>query len=486
MPREPYQRCSQAIFEAWLKPRIQAESHIDSHFGLKFESLTEREDGVESTLVDVSTGEKHIVHSQYVLGCDGAGSRVRMAMGSELIGGPIPTSIFLVHFKSRDLTALQKYGQFWHIFLTAGSGIIAQDEVDTWTVHWPMPLGTDWETLSPEKVIYDALGGSSSPYPIKIDQILVKSTWRPNIYVAERFASSSRRIFICGDAAHQNIPTGGYGMNTAVGDCFDIGWKLAAILHGYGGKYLLDSYEAERKPVAVRNIERSGVHWKVHGDYQSWVRERPGAVLSDSEEGKKLRARIAEHFESHDGENQDHGIEMGYRYNGSPVVVPDGEVQEPEWNPRNYIPSTWPGSRVPHVFLEGSETSIFDLLGPDYTIVDFSEVGKWATKFSEAAARLNIPLLQVHLPEEKHVRDIWGREAVLIRPDDHVSWRAPINGNVSVDVEQVLKIATGRESALSENSATVDVLDVVKEKGFTSTLGNVDQNKVEGLAAFQK
>lgn len=89
MPREPYQRCSQAVFEAWLKPRIQAESAIDSHFGLKFESLVESEDGVESTLVDVQTGELHLVKSQYVVGCDGAGSRVRAHIGAELVGGPV-------------------------------------------------------------------------------------------------------------------------------------------------------------------------------------------------------------------------------------------------------------------------------------------------------------------------------------------------------------------------------------------------------------
>jgi 2-polyprenyl-6-methoxyphenol hydroxylase-like FAD-dependent oxidoreductase len=89
MPLEPYQRCSQAILEAWLKPRVLAEPLIDCHYGLKFESLVETEKGVESTLSDVTTGEKHVVHSEYVVGCDGAGSRVRKAMGSELIGGPV-------------------------------------------------------------------------------------------------------------------------------------------------------------------------------------------------------------------------------------------------------------------------------------------------------------------------------------------------------------------------------------------------------------
>jgi FAD-dependent monooxygenase len=89
LPREPYQRCSQAVLESWLKPRIQAEKLIDARFGLKFDSLIETDDGVESTLTDVTTGEQHIVHSKYVVGCDGAGSRVRKSVGIELIGGPV-------------------------------------------------------------------------------------------------------------------------------------------------------------------------------------------------------------------------------------------------------------------------------------------------------------------------------------------------------------------------------------------------------------
>lgn len=88
LPREPYQRCSQAVLESWLKPRIQAEKLIEGHFGLKFESLTETDEGVESTLTDEVTGEQHIIHSKYVVGCDGAGSRVRRSVGINLLGGP--------------------------------------------------------------------------------------------------------------------------------------------------------------------------------------------------------------------------------------------------------------------------------------------------------------------------------------------------------------------------------------------------------------
>lgn len=395
--------------------------------------------------------------------------------------------MLLVHFKSRDLTALQQQGQFWHIFFSHGGVIISQDEIDTWTVHQPIGLDTDWEAMDAEETIRNALGGSIGPFPLKIDQVLLKSAWRPNICVAERYTSPGGRVFLSGDAAHQNIPTGGYGMNSAVGDSFDLGWKLASVIKGYGGRFLLDSYETERKPVAVRNIERSGVHHSVHQEYVGWVREAGhGAVTAQDAAGRALRQRIADHVLSHDGENQDHGIEMGYRNEQSPVVISEPNTSAPEWNYRNYIPSTWPGARAPHVFLADSETSIFDLFGPEYTLVDFSPDGKWAGRFSEVAGRLTIPLKTVHLPDEPHVAGIWERQAVLIRPDDHVAWRAPANLDTPVDVERMLNIAVGKLSSASEASITDDVLVKVRKDGFSGTIGNVNRDEVKLLAAFQK
>jgi hypothetical protein len=394
--------------------------------------------------------------------------------------------MLLVHFKSRDLSKLQAQGQFWHIFFTGGGVIISQDEVDTWTTHLPIALDANSDEIDPEQAIYDVLGGSIGSYPIKIDKILVKSAWRPNICIATEYASKGGRIFLSGDAAHQNIPTGGYGMNTAVGDSFDIGWKLAAVLKGFGGHHLLDSYEAERKPVAVRNIDRSGSHHDIHATYWNWNLEAgPDVVTSGSDEGQQLRAKIRNHVLASDGENKDHGIELGYRYNGSPIIVPDDEEVEPEWRLREYVASTWPGARAPHVYLADGKTSIFDLFGKDYTIVDFTEEGSISQHFMLSAAALNIPMTRVHLPSETHVNDVWGRPAVLIRPDDHVAWRAPLDLMATVDATRVLEIACGQSSSMT-NVFRPDVLKSVKEKGFSGTIGNQDQSKVQMLAAFQQ
>ncbi|KXH60580.1 FAD binding domain-containing protein [Colletotrichum nymphaeae SA-01] len=489
MPREPYQRCSQAIFEAWLKRRIESEELVEDHFGLKFETCTETSDGVKSELVNVVTGERHMVISQYLVGCDGAGSSVRRQLDIKMIGGPVPSAMYLIHFKSRDLTALHKQGQFWHIFFTSGSVVISQDEINTWTIHLPISLDTDWKSLDPTESIYRGLGGSLAPYPIKVDEILVCSSWRPNITIAERFASESFRVFLAGDAAHQNIPTGGYGMNTAVGDVFDLGWKLSAVLNGWGGQELLRSYEVERKPVAIRNIERSGQHFQVHQTYIKWVVDGGPDVLFNKEERRLLFNRIKAHTETHQGENKDHGIEMGYRYNASPVILQneagEGE-QEPSWDPRAFVPSSWPGGRAPHVYLRDGKTSIFDLFGVGFSIIDFTQAGTWSQEFDAAAGVLNIPLTKIHLPGEMHARKVWGRDAVLIRPDDHIAWRSPLDGK-RPDIRAVLETASGkqRQAQAKEDCESSHALEDIKQHGFTSTLGNVADNRTDLLAPFQ-
>jgi FAD-dependent monooxygenase len=388
--------------------------------------------------------------------CDSTSSRTSQRFFRLLITGEyLQTDGYVLGaFQIPRLDHASQQGQFWHIFFSHGGVIISQDEVDTWTTHLPISLDTDWASLDAEEAIRTVLKGSCTTPPpsIKIDNILVKSAWRPNICIAERYTSKGTRVFLSGDAAHQNIPTGGYGMNTAVGDSFDIGWKLAAVVKGYGGRSLLDSYEVERKPVAVRNIERSGVHHQVHFHYVGWVRDAgPGVVLTDEGKGRQLRQRIADHVRSRDGENQDHGVELGYRYEGSPVIFPDSHMRAAlEWNYRHYIPSTWPGSRAPHVYLADGDTSIFDLFSHDYTLVDFSKDGSWAAQFSKTAARLEIPLKIVHLPDEAHHAQVWERQALLVRPDDHVAWRAPVEvAAAEVDVERVLEIATGSWSSLA-------------------------------------
>lgn len=284
-------------------------------------------------------------------------------------------------------------------------------------------------------------------------------------------------------------PTGGYGMNTAVGDSFDIGWKVAAAVHGYGGRSLLRSYEDERRPVGMRNIDRSGVHWKVHATVWGWVAQANGAVLASSEEGTALRKKIAQHVKAHDGENTDHGIELGYRYQSDVIVLQEDAATEPSWSEKRYVPSTWPGARAPHVFLEDGVTSIFDLFGQGsaWTLVDFSQSGDYIKLFRPALASLKdkIPIEFVHLPNEPHAQKIWERQAVLVRPDDHVAWRSSANGSLDIEPEKIMLIATGQAPNGSTARSAVD-RNKTDQVQFTGTIGNIEHGKVEQLAAFQK
>lgn len=305
-----------------------------------------------------------------------------------------------------------------------GGAIIAQDEIETWTVHYFLPLGTDTSAISSEEAVYTVLGGLNGKYEVKIDEILVRSTWRPSIAVARNWATPDHRVFIAGDAAHQNIPTGGYGMNMGIGDAYDLGWKLAATMQ-YGGRGLLESYTAERRPVALRNVEHSGVHMRVHSDVaELFEGGDPHRVDWLTEEGEALRSRLHEHYKEHDGENKDFGIEMGYIYKSSVLQTPQPGEVKPLFRVAQYTPSTWPGSRAPHVFLSDG-SAIFDRFGMDWSLVTFTDQSADSAQlFLDAAESLSVPMKHIDLRNEEDAHRIWERNIVLVRPDEHVAWRA--------------------------------------------------------------
>jgi FAD-dependent monooxygenase len=370
-----------------------------------------------------------------------------------LIQPTSPVRAILVHFKSRDLRRLHKHGRFWHIFLLDPSGglggaIIAQDEKDTWTTHLFLPADADDDVdqQSSEEVVARVLGGMQSPYPITIDKVLVRSTWHPVIAVTRSWSGLHSRVFLAGDAAHQNIPTGGYGMNMGIGDAFDLGWKLASVITGIGGFKLLQSYEMERKPVAERNVARSGVHFQAHAELKNILcRENlnPSHVQDDSEAARRTKANVAQHYRENDGENKDFGIEMGYRYKSHIIVLDnDSEAVEPPWTPSEYTPTTWPGGRAPHIFLKDGR-AIFDEFGKDWTLLSFDGDASSQDFLMSTAEGFNIPVKLVCLPGEDLVKRIYERKLVLIRPDQHVAWRGHVMESKQ-EAERILQIVTGK------------------------------------------
>lgn len=278
-------------------------------------------------------------------------------------------------------------------------------------------------------------------------------------------------------------------MNTGLGDAYDIAWKLATCLNGAGGEALLNSYESERRPVAIRNVQRAAEHMAVHRHYSGKAIEAgPDAIFGTSEEGEELRSFIKNYVQDHDGENKDHGIEMGYRIRDSPIVWSEPGESEPEWTPRRYIPSTIAGGRPPHVFLTDGDRSIFDLFGEAYTIVDFSKDGSLSDRIEQLAKSARLRVTRVHLPDEEDARQVWERDHVLVRPDHFVAWRSDPAAEYTDDqLSSILAKAFGRQAQASspENSAHNTAKD--QKLSFAGVEHVVDQDKqtVDRLAAFQ-
>ncbi|KAL4935968.1 hypothetical protein BDV06DRAFT_233819 [Aspergillus oleicola] len=480
-PQEPYQRISQAVFEAAIRQECEKNPLVDLRFGWRVESVLENEQGCETVATERSTGESWTFLSKYIAACDGASSIVRRSLEIPLDGGPIPSQVLLVHFKSRDLARLYKQGRFWHLFVLSNKGeisgaCICQDEVSIFTVHMFLPLEQDASTeISSEDAIATVLGGDAGKYPIEVDEILVRSTYRPHIAVARQYSSPGGRVYLAGDSAHQNIPTGGYGMNMGIGDAYDLGWKLAASMQGYAGPGLLRSYGQERRPIALVCVERSGAHLAVHMGLGQFLAGKVPLVDQDTEEAQKIRQVIHEYYQARDGENKDIGVEMGQRYE-SEVLNLDNEVGStpPAFNPCVYTPGAG---------------SIFEQMGSVFTLVEFVEArisapASQGRPLVEAASSKAVPLKHLVLEGEDHAAAVWGARLVLVRPDFHVAWRGKGVSSLH-EAERILDVAVGKGSARTEFIETAQDIPA----RFTSAVSaNTQREKFEfaGIGEMQR
>jgi 2-polyprenyl-6-methoxyphenol hydroxylase-like FAD-dependent oxidoreductase len=410
-PAQPWQRCSQEIFEAVMMERCKQDPLIDVRQGWRLQTCVQSGDGVESTIVD-DNGSTEAIRSDYVVGCDGASSQVRRELGIEMQGAREITTFALVHFRSADLTGIRALGQFWHLYTSGGAVVIAQDEVDTWTMH--VDLGLDVQDPDPigdpHEFVAQALG-----QPIVIDSVLASSVWRPTALTADHYGRD--RILLAGDSAHTMVPTGGYGMNTGIGDAFNLGWKLAATVHGWGGRELLQSYEVERRPIGERNSIASLENAMVQFRYRELVDH--DLIGCDSAEGRAHRAAVAEFVHANDAENVSLGIELDIRYDTSPIVC-DAASDPPPWDRRCFVPTVRPGHRAPNVALGKGET-LFDRFGPWYTLLDAAGEPNGATRLLDEAEMVGVPIRHLTL-DDSRLRELYLHSLVLIRPDFHIAW----------------------------------------------------------------
>ncbi|WP_326686789.1 FAD-dependent monooxygenase [Streptomyces sp. NBC_01795] len=422
-PLEPYQRLPGNILEELLRRRAGEESLVELRTGTAFRELTQLPDGtVSATLTDMATGEEYTERARYVVGCDGASSAVRRSTAITVpIVGP-ETDHCDVYFRSTD-PRLRPHGRYFLGISAGGATLVSRDEKDTWTAFFPVLEDTGFER-DPIGVLSRRLGTD-----ITVEEVLKVTRWRGRMGVAERYREG--RVFLAGDAAHEFYPMGGHGANTGLGDAVDLGWKLAGVLKGWGGPGLLDSYEAERRPVALFNREMCFNLLEV------W--QRFPQLAAAGTPPSHLAGYLAQ--ERYQIENT--GIHFGYRYSSSPLVFGEDGAGEtpPDWQWTGITPSTWPGGRAPSVRLPDG-APLLDRLSDGFTLVDFSgkDLGQDVTA---VAGKRGMPL-DVLAVDDPHARGVWERDLVLVRPDQHIAWRGEAP---PADWGEVLDLVSGNGAA---------------------------------------
>ena len=436
MAAEPSMRISQVQLEPILKGVLETGSrHVTVRFGWGLETFTQDDGGVTATLRNTETGAAEQVRARYLAGCDGAGSITRRTLGIPVNtitpadyveagddhhnyldtarGAPPEDAervrgMFMIHWTSPELDLFERFGKVWHIQSPMGWTIISQNDRDTWTVHIPLPAIRDPENRDPQEILFEFLGCR-----FECD-IQVANPWSPRLGLADSYGAG--RVWLAGDAAHQVIPTGGYGMNSGLGDAMALGWVLAANVRGWGTPALFDAYEVERRHVGARvrigSARHAAVRFQIAEQYDPVLHE-------DSAAGAAKRAEVGAFIqEAGNLENEAWGLEWGYRYDDSPIVCHErGDGPAYEWE--HYEPGTWPGRRAPNVFLADGRP-IFDTFGRGFTLLSF---GGGAGEVLEAAARqAGLPLTVVQI-DDGHAAKLYERRLVLVRPDQHVGWR---------------------------------------------------------------
>jgi FAD-dependent monooxygenase len=315
------------------------------------------------------------------------------------------------------------------VYTTTGAVLIAQNETDTWTLHRdlgaqiddPDPIG------DPREFVARALGR-----PIVIDEVLASSVWRPNAMLADSYGRG--RILLAGDAVHTMIPTGGYGMNTGLGDAINLGWKLAAAVQGWGGHELVASYEIERRPIGDRNRTACLENAMAILQYRDLV--DPQLIEADTDAGQAHRRQVAQFLATNDAENLSLGIELDVRYDNSPVVLSDGTIA-PSWDRRTFVPTVRPGHRAPNIVL-GEQDTLFDQFGPGFTLVDALNDNSQSSRVLSEAAGVGLPIRHLRLTDPA-LANLYQHRLVLVRPDLHIAW----SGTDATDAARIIACVTG-------------------------------------------
>jgi len=426
---EAAQRCNQIWFDPVLRERAEAFPSVKLRYRWRFDSLVQDEKGVTSTVTDVAKSETHTIRSSYLAACCGGRSPIRRILGIDANEGEVLGAPLSVYFRAQNLWDYHDKGKGVLHFIVEPTGVWATlnslNGGDLWrvTLHGGARVHGEPESLDHKGILTRIVGGE---FPYELISI---SPWVRRKLVTAAYRHG--RVFLAGDCAHQNTPTGGYGMNTGMGDAVDLGWKLAATLEGWGGPALLDSYDAERRPVAVRNVEEATRNFQLRSF--AAIPE----ILEDSSRGEFARGRLGDEIVRNTGrELVSDGIVMGYRYH-SPIVSADAG-EPPPLRVTEYVQASFPGGRAPHAWLADGRSTL-DLFGKSFVLLRLGRGAPPGAPLERAAGRRKTPLETVSL-EEAGARDAYEHALVLVRPDGHVAWRGDA---IPADAAALVATATG-------------------------------------------
>jgi 2-polyprenyl-6-methoxyphenol hydroxylase-like FAD-dependent oxidoreductase len=427
-------RVSQMFVEGVLREEAMACPSVSIQPGWRMTAVRDTGMGVE---VDAEhEGGRATLRAAYAVGADGGSSPTRKTLGYGYVGESgvvrdfMGGRMFAIHFRSAKLYEIIPHPRAWMYWAVNNDRRAFMATVngrDQFNFHTQLKPGES-ENISDADA--KAMFQKALAAPLDIE-IIARSSWTAGYtLVAEKFQRG--RIFLGGDAVHLFTPAGGLGYNTAVEDAINLAWKLAAVLSGWGGPALLDSYEIERQAIARRNT----THARGFADSLGLF-VPPPELEDETPAGVAARKLTGDHFNHHARfEFNIPGITFGGRYDGSPIIVSDGTAPPPD-TVNTYQPSACPGGRAPHLWLDDGR-SIYDALGFEFTLLALGRTPADTTPFRVAAEALKIPLTIVSIASDE-ARDLYGADLVLIRPDQIVAWR----DNTAANADAVLRRVVG-------------------------------------------
>ncbi len=426
MALEPYQLISQYTLEPLLKAEAEALQSIDVRFGYEFVEFEQNDRGVTVRCQD-SAGKSRTLTALFLVGCDGGSSPIRKQLGIKLRGEGRILELQQALFYCEELFDRLPHGngpgqgRHYHRADTEHTFLIMQDSTKHWSLH-----ATAADAVAMKHKFEEIVG-----FPVEYE-LLSCAPWRQNLLLADRYREG--RVFLAGDSVHLVIPTGGLGMNTGVGDAFDLAWKLIGTIKGWGGPELLDSYEVERRQVGDRNV---GASRYANVGRQKWRSIATEDIFSGTDTGESTKKKLIEVADSEQRKgNRMIGAELGYRYVDSPCIdnIPGG----PEHRVGEYHPNVWPGSRLPHCWLDDG-VALQDLLPETYVLLILGSKFLDTSKLRQSYEAIGAPVTELRL-ESNRIRDLYGFNFLVLRPDMHVVWRG---ADVPQNPKEIASISTG-------------------------------------------